>query len=298
MRLLFPAALSAAIVLSAPAFAADPLVTADWLDANRTKADVVVLDIRSEGLTAFVPGAVHSDYAKAGWRTTVNGTVGMLPPPADLEKLIGGLGIDNNDHVIVVPAGLNATDFGGATRVYWTFKVLGHDEVSILDGGFAKWQEAGKPTESAPASRPAATFAANFRPQLVASVDDVLKAAASGKVPLVDARPADQFTGAVKPPVAQAAGTIPGAVNLENHALYDAQAKSFAQGDLVKQLAGKVGLEGSGEQIAFCNTGHWASVAWFALSEVMGNKDVKLYDGSMAEYTADPSRPIVKTAAQ
>ena len=91
---------------------------------------------------------MHSDYDKAGWRVTRNGVPFMLPTAAELEKLIGELGIDEDTHVVVVPAGVNVLDFGSAARTYWTLKIAGVGKVSILDGGFAAWQAAGLPVES------------------------------------------------------------------------------------------------------------------------------------------------------
>ena len=112
---------------------------------------IVVIDVRIGCAPVYdgghIPGAVHSDYDKAGWRVSRNG---VLQPPnkAELEKLIGETGIDEDSHVIVVPAGVSATDFGAAARVYWTLKVAGHPAVSILDGGFAAWQAAAYPVDS------------------------------------------------------------------------------------------------------------------------------------------------------
>ena len=134
-----------------------PLVSAAWLKARLADPDLVIVDIRSalDGggqeayLKAHIPGAVHSDYDKAGWRVTRSNIPLMLPTVPELEKLIGELGIDEDSHVVVVPAGGNVLDFGAAARVYWTLKVLGHDKVSILDGGFAAWTaDPANPTES------------------------------------------------------------------------------------------------------------------------------------------------------
>ena len=86
-----------------------------------------------------IPGAIHSDYDKAGWRVTRGGVPFMLPTLPELEKLIGELGIDEDTHVVVVPAGVHFTDFGAAARTYWTLKVAGVAKVSILDGGYAAW---------------------------------------------------------------------------------------------------------------------------------------------------------------
>ena len=81
-------------------------------------------------------------------------------------------------------------------------------------------------------------------------------------------------------------------MNIQHSDLYSADYATFARPETVKALSEAVGLATGEENIAFCNTGHWASVAWFGLSEVLGNKNTSMYDGSMAEWTADPARPV------
>ena len=278
-----------------------PLVGASWLKNNLDDPSLVVLDVRtatqgggSAGFAAgHVPGAVFADYETAGWRTTINGVPGMLPPISDVEKLIGSLGIDNGKHVVIVPEGKNSTDFGAATRVYWTFKIVGHDAVSILDGGWRAWMaDTANPiaTSGAAAPKPA-KFTAAFRPELVADAGDVARAAASG-VPLVDARPEPQYLSKAKSPVVKRAGTIPGAVNVENTRFYESETGTFSAKETIAALLKKTGVKAEGDAITFCNTGHWASVAWFGLSEVLGNKSTRMYDGSMADWTMDPARPV------
>lgn len=301
MRALLSAAtLLIATAIGGTAQANQPLVTVDWLKANLGKPNLVVLDVRSPGKgdpadlfeKAHIPGAVHADYAKAGWRAKIDGVPGMLPPKADLEKLIGGLGIDNKSHVVIVPAGIDSTEFGTATRVYWTFKVAGHDQVSILDGGFRAWTADRTATlEAGPSAPKAKTFVATIRPQYLATKAEVEQALKDG-TPLIDARPAAQYEGKSKSDVVKANGTIPGAVNLEHSKLVSADSGKFASADTVKGLLAKLGVKSEGKEIAFCNTGHWASVAWFAASEIAGNKDAKMYDGSMAEWTVDPAHPV------
>lgn len=267
-----------------------PLVDSAWLKGALDRPDLVVLDVRTPPSGGFIPGSIHSDYGKAGWRATVNGVPGLLPETAVLEGLIGGLGIRNGDHVVLVASGLSAADMGNATRVYWTLKTLGHDRVSVLDGGFAAWSEAGQPVATAAATRPATTFTAAPREDLRAPLPVVAAAVAGGSVPLLDSRSAEQFEGKAKSPQARVPGTLPGAVLIENGALYSAAEKRFLPADAVKALADHAGTGDA--TITFCNTGHLASVSWFALSELAGIDGVRLYDGSMSEWTADPSRPV------
>lgn len=268
-----------------------PLVDAAWLKGHLGRPDLVVLDVRTPPAGGFIPGSVHSDYATGGWRATVDGVPGLLPEAADLECLIGGLGIGNDDHVVLVAAGQNASDMGNATRVYWTFKSLGHDRASVLDGGFAGWTaDAGNPVADSAGSRPAKTFTASPRMDLRATLPEVEAAIAAGTVPLIDARGPDQFAGQAKSPQARAPGTLPGAVNIANNAFYLGADKRFASAEDVKALAEKA--DAADAPITFCNTGHLASVSWFALSELAGLPGVRLYDGSMSEWAADPARPL------
>ena len=274
-----------------------PLVDSGWLKDTLGNESLVVVDIRAPStLTDFyaaghIPGAVSAPYGKFGWRATQDGIVGQLPPVEEISARIGSLGIDNDDHVVIVPFGENSSDFGAATRVYWTFKVLGHDNVSILDGGMEAWSEADGEVSTDSVTPEAATFAADFRPELIADAAEVAAAKQSG-VALVDARPADQYSGKSKSPVARVAGTIPGAVNIQQSDFYDSENLSFVGKDKIAGLVDKAGVSTDAEEITFCNTGHWASVAWFGLSEVLGNKKTKMYDGSMADWTSDESRPV------
>lgn len=287
-------------VLAAPAaFASDirPLVDAGWVKAHAGQDNVVVLDIRDKvaetdlGTTPYIDGAVVAPYSTAGWRTEINGVPGMLPPVEQITKLIGDLGIDADDHVVIVPWGTDSTEFGGATRVYWTFKYLGHDEVSILDGGWRQYDAAGGARSAEPAKPVPVAFEYELQDDLLATTAEVAAALEAGTT-LVDGRPAEQFEGKSKSPVVRIEGTIPGAVNIKHGDLYSAEYALFARPETVKALSEAVGLAADEKAIAFCNTGHWASVAWFGLSEVLGNKNTSMYDGSMAEWAADPARPI------
>ena len=289
------------ILLSLNVFAAEPLVSVKWLNDNLTNDKLVVLDIRNKidggSKEAFeighIPQAVYSNYLTEGWRTTVDGIVGMLPPVNDLEILIGGLGIGNDSHVIVVPGGVSSSDFGSASRVYWTFKVLGHENVSILDGGYAAWiQQLPTQLETGASNPNTAIFKADFQSKYLATTEEVVNALANNSSVLVDARPEEQFLGKSKHGKALAAGTIPGAFNLQQQTLVEENTSFFKDAITVAQLVKEAGIESTDGEITYCNTGHWATVAWFALSEVLGHENVKNYDGSMVEWTADPSRPL------
>ena len=269
-----------------------PLVDAAWLQQNLGHDSLVVLDVRDavDNVVPYtvghIPGSISAPYSTSGWRQEIQGVPGQFPGEAAAAKLIGDLGISNDDHVVIVPQGTDASEFGAATRIYWTFKVLGHDAVSILDGGARAWTAAnGELTAEATTLQPT-SFTAQFRQELLATTADVQAALGDGTA-LVDGRPAAQYRGEAKSPVVRIAGTIPGSVNLENGLLYSADNASFANADVVAQFASGLGVDADEKNIVFCNTGHWAATNWFALSEVAGQKDVKLYAGSLVEWTRD-----------
>ena len=294
------ALLALALASHARAETMAPLVSTGWLKEHLKDPDIFVLDVRSAidggGVEAYVkghiPGAIHSDYDKAGWRVTRGGVPFMLPTLPELEKLIGELGIDEDTRVVVVPAGVSYTDFGSAARTYWTLKVAGLSKVSILDGGYAAWAAQHDAIETGPSKPAPKIFTATIDKALLAEVGEVRKIETSGGATLIDARPATFFAGKQKAPAAQGYGHIPGAVNIDSATFYDAQTNRLKP---PAELASIAAALPDGPAVAYCNTGHWAATDWFVLSEILGRKDTRLYDGSMAAWTANASRPVVSS---
>lgn len=280
----------------ASALAAEPLVDVAWLKANLGKPGIAVVDIQptSDFLRGHLPGAANTDFAKSGWREERADKVPDMFP-AKLDKLvahIGSLGVDNNSHVILVPPGVNHGDMGWATRIYWTFKTLGHDNVSILNGGMKEWTtDKTNPVEAGAAKVTAKTFTANPRMEMIATVEDVKAAKAKG-VQLVDSRPEDQYVGINRNPKATQNGTLPGAKNLPAQWTTENGGAKFRTKAQIEKLFKVANVPTNGEQITFCNTGHLASIGWFVSSELVGNKKAKLYDGSMVEWTMTKAGPV------
>jgi len=230
------------------------LVDVEWVKANLENDEVVFLDTRggiagkskTDYLRAHIPSAVYTAYLKDGWRAKdSSGTVGQLAPVDKLEALIGGLGIDNETHVVIVPAGGKAVDVGTATRIYWTFKVLGHDEVSILDGGMAAYtKEVGddkkpvNPLEKGASKVTAKTFKASLREEMLVSKEEVIQAQENG-VALIDHRPHNQFIGINKHGKAKRHGTIPGSVNVPENWLTDNGGGMFRNSSALEKLYGR-----------------------------------------------------------
>ena len=275
-----------------------PLVSTQWLATHLDNGIVRVVDIRSAvdggARAAFeqahVPGAVHTDYAKEGWRRTQGMASGLLPDTATLARLIGQFDVTAAHRVVIVAAGTTAGDFSAAARVYWTFKTAGHHAVSILDGGMAAWTADGHPVEAGAGKNPVTAIYpvvldATWRAERAA----VERAVAAKDAVLLDTRSAPYFEGRDKSPQALRAGRLPGALHLDHTVAFDKATQRLRPlSELQRLFAGVPDLP----VITYCNTGHQAATSWFVLSEVLRRPGVTLYDGSMSEWTEDAAHAV------
>jgi len=274
-----------------------PLVSPQWLSERLAVGGICVLDIRSavDGgaaaayEAAHVPGAVHSDYVKDGWRATKGMATGLLPDAAYLAALFARLGLTPSQYVVIVGAGTSPGDFCAAARVYWTLKTAGHGAVSILDGGMAAWQAAGLPTESGRrAATPASAYPVAMRSDLHADVAAVERAIGDRHAVLLDSRSTAYFEGREKSPQAKRPGRLPHAVQLDYTGAFDAATRRLKPlADLQVLFADLPALP----IVNYCNTGQQAAANWFILSELL-HRPATLYDGSMSEWTEDEARPV------
>ena len=275
-----------------------PLVSVEWLADRLGDASLLIVDIRSTesgGQDAFeaghIPGAVHSDYAADGWRIAEGGAGGLLPDAARLTPLLNRIGLTPDHHAIIVSAGVSASDFSAAARVFWTLKVVGHGPVSILDGGYRTWHNARMPEAMGPSlSRVSEAYPIRFDENLRAKADAVETAIARTGTTLLDGRSQAQFDGREKSPQVARAGHLPGAVHLDHGRVFQPSTGRLRPRAELEQLFASIP---SRPVISYCNTGHLASTNWFVLSQVLRRPDVTLYDGSMSEWAQDPGRPVV-----
>jgi thiosulfate/3-mercaptopyruvate sulfurtransferase len=276
-----------------------PLVSPDWLARRLGDPTVRILDVRivagREGRAAFqeghIPGAVFTDYGKDGWRAAKGMAVGLLPDARALSDLFGRLGLAPEQHVVIVPTGANTSDFSAAARVYWTLKAAGHRRLSLLDGGWAGWRaDPSRPVETGAGEPRAETqYPVTLDEGLRADVARVEEAVATRSATLLDARGRGYFEGREKSPQALRAGRLPGSAHLDQALAYDASRNALKPAAELDRLFAALPRQ---EVISFCNTGQAAATNWFVLSELLGRPDVRLYDGSMSEWTQDDSRPV------
>ncbi|HMB48706.1 MAG TPA: sulfurtransferase [Afifellaceae bacterium] len=289
--------LAALTIAAGATFAADPLVSTEWLESRLNSDEIVVLDLRTaiaksgkdDYLKGHIPGAVWSNYPGA-WRTERDRVTGVIPSVVKLEAYLSELGVSEDKTVVLVPAGKGSTDFGVAARIYWTLKYLGHDEVSILDGGWKAWTEAGLSTEPGNVVPEGDLFIAEPREDLLISTADV-GGLVGGETLLVDGRPESQFLGKEKHSDAVRYGRIPGAINLDQNNFYDAKTERLLPTDRIK-AAIPASFSKEADIVSYCNTGHWAATNWFVLHELLDYENVRLYDESMVGWTIDSSREV------
>lgn len=280
-----------AIALSASAWASQPLLTPQELSHISDAANVQVVDIRPAKAYAagHIPGAVSAPYPQ--WRGPADNP-GKLPSKQELTSLVRRLGLDNDIHAVVVTAGTGATNFGAAARVYWTLKYVGLDDLSILNGGFKSWVDAGLPQSRAVPKVTPTDYVVHFDQSIVAKTAAVAAQVGNPQTRLVDARPHKYYLGDVKAPTVKVAGTIKGAINVEEGKWFKPGTGVFVSKAKAEKIASKALKKPADETISFCNTGHWAATDWFALSEIAGVKNVRLYPESLTAWTRDSKLPM------
>ncbi len=269
---------------------AKPLVDNKWLQANKEKPELVILDLQAAQAYQryHIPGAVNSSYVS--WRRKgAKGTVQMMTPPGELGKLIGKLGIDNESHVVLVTTGSSAGDLATAARVYWSFKALGHDKVSILDGGLIGYaQKRVYPLQKGNNRPQKKRFNISLRKAYLPDAAAVKQALTEGAL-AVDNRSRAEFLGVYLAGGKERTGNLPKAVNL-NYEWLTLNGSGWMQSlENLEKIYAAGQVPTSGPQINYCHTGHRAALGWFVSHELLGNTQARLYDGSTAEWAVDPS---------
>jgi thiosulfate/3-mercaptopyruvate sulfurtransferase len=269
------------------AAAAQPLILPAEVAAKANDPSLRIVDIRAaDGSAAaysrgHINGALSAPYAK--WRGPKDNP-GALPDAPALTALIRTLGIDATTPVVVVYEGTDATEFGAAARVYWTLKATGLKQLAILNGGMKAWRAAGLAVSTDAVTVAPSTYVIALDSRLIATQDEVAQAAGSGSV-LLDARPLSYFRGEARHPAARTPGTLVGAKNVPHDVWFVEGSATLKPATDVQQVAAREGIDTTQPTVSFCNTGHWAATNWFVLSEVLGQKDVKLYPESMVGWS-------------
>lgn len=283
---------------SMPMSTVDPFVSTAWLAAHGADPAVVPVDgswylpaqnrhASAEFAAGHIPGATFFDIDALSDRASP--LPHMLPDPAWFGREAGAIGIPSDATLVVYDgAGLFS-----APRVWWTLRVFGARDVRLLDGGLPAWTAEGRPLEAGPPRRAPARFAAFPPGAAVAALDDVRQALASGDATVLDARPAPRFAGAApEPRPGLASGHMPGSLSVPATDLVaDGRLKSP---DELRAAFAAAGVDAARPAITSCGSGVTAAILTLALT-VLGRTDLRLYDGSWAEYGARADLPVART---
>lgn len=276
----------------------DALVSTQWLQDHLSAPDVRVVDAsyylpiqnrnaREEYQAEHIPGAVFFDIDEIA----ANGSPypHMLPPPEKFASKVRKLGLGNGNRIVVY----DGTGFASAAaRVWWMFRVFGHKDVAVLDGGFPKWLREQRPVDDMPPMPRERHFMARVDTTLVRTAEDLLANLESGREQVVDARAPGRFRGEDKELwPGKKVGRIPGSLNVPFAGLIDERTRTMLPADTLLDRFRTAGVDMERPVVTSCGSGVTACVLALAL-HLVGHRQFAVYDGSWAEWGARDDTPV------
>ena len=269
----------------------DVLVDADWVEAHRDDPGVVLVEV-DEDTSAYDKGHIRGAI-KIDWKTDLQDPVRRdFVDRAGFEALLSERGISNDDTVILY--GGNNNWF--AAYAYWYFKLYGHQNVKLLDGGRKKWELDSRELVTDVPQRAATSYKAQDQDSSIRAFRDEV-VAAIGTKNLIDVRSPDEFAGRLLAPAhlpqeqAQRGGHVPTAKNVPWSKAAEDDG-TFKSDDALRELYSGAGVDFGTDTIAYCRIGERSAHTWFVMHELLGQANVKNYDGSWTEYGSLVGVPI------
>ncbi len=294
-----------------------PLVETEWLASHLD--NVVVLDVRTNNKSfisnpsyqsnkatgkkflsrvgGHIPGARLILYKNVRGDRLIDGKSikHMTISGKNFEALMQKAGVNQEHHIVITTNAESSFDLTMASRMYWQVKYFGHNKVSLLNGGTAQWLVDGREIVT---TKKAKYEAGNWKAQqenndLFADSDDAHVATNNQGIQLIDVHPLGQYLGTFKSGKAKSKGHIPTAKVFPVDLISSRNTPvKFSSASELTTLSQALGIEIDNPVITYCNSGHMASGGWFVFHEILGNKDVRLYDGSMHQWTHE-DRPVI-----
>jgi len=269
----------------------DVLVDADWVEAHRDDPGVVLVEV-DEDTSAYDKGHIRG-AVKIDWKSDLQDPVRRdFVDRAGFEALLSERGIANDDTVILY--GGNNNWF--AAYAYWYFKLYGHQNVKLLDGGRKKWELDSRELVTEVPQRAATSYQAQEQDSSIRAFRDEVVAAIGSKN-LIDVRSPDEFAGRLLAPAhlpqeqAQRGGHVPTARNVPWSKAAEDDG-TFKSDDALRELYSGAGVDFGTDTIAYCRIGERSAHTWFVMHELLGQPNVKNYDGSWTEYGSLVGVPI------
>jgi thiosulfate/3-mercaptopyruvate sulfurtransferase len=269
----------------------DVLVDADWVEAHGSDPGVVLVEV-DEDTSAYDKGHIRG-AVKIDWKKDLQDPVRRdFVDKAGFEALLSERGIANDDTVVLY--GGNNNWF--AAYAYWYFRLYGHQNVKLLDGGRKKWELDSRELVTDVPQRPATSYSATDQDTSIRAFRDEV-VAAIGIKNLIDVRSPDEFAGRLLAPAhlpqeqAQRGGHVPTARNVPWSKAAEEDG-TFKSDDDLRRLYAEAGVDFGTDTIAYCRIGERSAHTWFVFHELLGQQNVKNYDGSWTEYGSLVGVPI------
>lgn len=275
----------------------DALVSTAWLAERLSAPDVRIVDAswylpqmgrdaKAEYRAGHIPGAVFFDIDEIC--DTDSALPHMLPSPEKFSSRVRRLGLGDGSRIVVYDGSGNNLSAG---RVWWMFRVFGHKDVAVLDGGLKKWLAEGRPVDDFPPAPRDRHFTARFDATLVRDRDQVRANIGAGREQVVDARSAGRFAGREPEPRAGLrSGHIPGSASLPYAELVREDGTLLPETELRRRIAA-AGIDPAKPIVCSCGSGVSAGALALAF-HLLGNRHVAIYDGSWADWGGDPALPL------
>lgn len=275
----------------------DALVSTDWLAAHLGAPDVRVVDASwhmpqagrdalAEYRQQHVPGAVFFDIDEIA--DTNSPLPHMLPSPEKFASRVRKLGLGDGNRIVVY----DTTGVSAAARAWWMFRVFGHDDVAVLDGGLGKWLAEGRPVTDMPSEPRERHFTARVNTFLVRDYDQVLANVDSAREQFVDARSKGRFAGTEPEPRPDVpSGHAPGSINMPFMAVLDRKDMTMLPAESISAAFKEAGVDLDRPMLTSCGSGVTACILSLA-AYLIGYEEIPVYDGSWTEWAGNPGSPI------